>query len=132
MLVQTPVLATLDDLFAEYTAASATEARLLPAGPAGLVYMSSRSHDLLYRHNASRGLDNVHPMLIMEREEAARALRMIRGGSTLSLTAAIELEPGGPYQSANVIGEIQGPGSAERDRVDWCASRLLGPRYGRQ
>jgi carboxypeptidase Q len=108
VLVQTPVLATLDDLFAEYTAASATEARLLPAGPAGLVYMSSRSHDLLYRHNASRGLDNVHPMLIMEREEAARALRMLRGGSTLSLTAAIELEPGGPYQSANVIGEIRG------------------------
>ena len=56
--------------------------------------MSSRSHHPLYRHNASRGLDNVHPMLIMEREEAARALRMLRGGSTLSLTAAIELEPG--------------------------------------
>jgi carboxypeptidase Q len=108
VLVQTPELQTVEDLFAEYAASAATEARLLPAGPAGLVYMSSRPNDLLYRHNASRGPDNVHPMLIMEREEAERVLRLIRGGSALSLTAAIDLEPGEAYQSANVIGEIQG------------------------
>ena len=69
--------------------------------------MSSRPHDLLYRHNVSSGFDNRHPMLIMEREEAARALRLIRGGTTLSLTATINIETGGPYQSANVVGEIR-------------------------
>jgi carboxypeptidase Q len=108
VLVETSELETLEDLFAEYNAASATEARLLPAGPAGIVYMSSRPHDLLYRHNVSSGFDNTHPMLIMEREEAARALRLMRSGRTLSLTATIDIETGGPYQSANVIGEIRG------------------------
>ena len=132
VLVETPELRTLDDLFAEYNAASATEARLLPAGPAGIIYMGSRPHDLLYRHNVSSGFDNTHPMLIMEREEAARALRLIRGGKTLSLTATIDIESGGSVSVRERRRRNPRPRAAERDRADWRASRLVGSRDRRQ
>ena len=51
---------------------------------------------------------NKHPMLIMEREAAQRAMRLLRTGKKLDLTARIDVASGGPYESYNVIGEIRG------------------------
>ena len=45
--------------------------------------MASRPNNLLYRHNASMGIDNEHPLLVMEREHAKRALRLLRAGEKL-------------------------------------------------
>jgi hypothetical protein len=56
--------------------------------------MSSRPANLLARHNASRGLRNTHPMLMMERDAAARALRLLRAGTALSLTVALDIQSG--------------------------------------
>jgi carboxypeptidase Q len=70
--------------------------------------MSSRPRGLLYRHNASLGPQNRHPLLVVEREQAARLQRLLRAGRRLELHAEIELEPGAPYQSFNVIGEVRG------------------------
>jgi carboxypeptidase Q len=50
---------------------------------------------------------------VMEREDAQRALRLLRGGKSLTLTAQIDLLSGGPFESFNVIGEIRG-----RERPD--------------
>ncbi len=108
VLVETPELVDLDGLFREYTEAAAIERRAFPAGVAGLVYMASRPKTLLYRHNASRAEKNRHPMLVMEREGAERALRLRRAGESLSLWAQIEIESGGPYPSHNVVAEIGG------------------------
>ena len=47
-------------------------------------------------------------MMVMEADGARRALRLLRSGSALSLTAILDLDVGGPYQSFNVIGEIVG------------------------
>ena len=108
VLVETEELLDIDGLFREYAEAVAIEARAFAAGVAGVVYMSSRPKGLLYRHNASRGAANQHPMLIMEREEAQRALRLLRAGKRLTLTAKIDVQDGGAYESYNVIGEIKG------------------------
>jgi len=108
VLVETPELLDLDGLFKEYSEAAAIEKRAFPAGVAGLVYMGSRPRTLLYRHNASRGERNQHPMLIMEREAAERALRLLRAGKSLELRAQIDIESGGPYEGQNVVGEIRG------------------------
>ncbi len=108
VLVETAPLETIDDLFAEYAEAAEIEHRFLPAGVAGLVYQGSRTSGLLYRHNASMGPDNTHPLLIMQREDGGRALRLLREGARLSLTARIDADAGGPYESYNVIGEIHG------------------------
>jgi hypothetical protein len=70
--------------------------------------MSSRPGNTLARHNASLGLANRHPMMMMERDGAARALRLLRAGIPLSLTAALDIRSGPAYQAHNVIGEIRG------------------------
>jgi hypothetical protein len=108
VLVETPELLDLDGLFREYTEAAAIEKRAFPAGVGGLVYMASRPRTLLYRHNASLAEKNRHPMLVMEREGAERALRLLRAGQALSLWAQIDIESGGPYPSHNVVAEIAG------------------------
>ena len=108
VLVETNELLDLDGLFKEYEEAAAIEKRAFAVDAAGLVYMSSRPRGLLYRHNASLNTDNRHPLLIMAREDALRAQRLLRKGKRLSLDARIEPETGGPYQSFNVVGEIRG------------------------
>ncbi|MGH8193691.1 MAG: M28 family peptidase [Woeseiaceae bacterium] len=115
LLFETPVLdddVGLDGLFAEYTNAAAVEPRAFNAGAAGIVFMSSRPRNLLYRHNAALGIENRHPNLIMERENAERAARLLQNGSQLSLRASIEVDRGEPYTARNVIGEIRGSSRA--------------------
>jgi hypothetical protein len=108
VVIETPELRDLDGLFREYAESYQIEQRAFDAGVAGLVYQSSRPNNLLARHNASRGLANRHPLLMMERDGAARVLRLLRSGERLTMTANIEIQSGGPYDSYNVVGEIRG------------------------
>jgi hypothetical protein len=112
-LIETEQLVDLDGLFREYKEAVEIERRAFAAGVAGVVYMASRPNGLLYRHNASLGPDNRRPMLVMDREAAGRALRLLRAGTRLTLTARIDIDTGGQYESFNVVGEIRG-----RERPD--------------
>lgn len=110
ILIETPVLdddVGLGGLFAEYDAAAASAPLAEQAGAAGVVFMSSRPRNLLYRLPilSAKGRQ---PVLLMEREDALRAQRLLRSGEALTLTATIELDSGYAYPSANVIGEIRG------------------------
>jgi hypothetical protein len=108
VLVETDELVDLDGLFHEYVEAGHIERRAIAAGAAGLVYMSSRPGNILARHNAALGWANRHPMMMMERDAAARALRLLRAGTPLTLTAALDIRSGPAYTAHNVIGEIRG------------------------
>jgi Iap family predicted aminopeptidase len=111
VLIETPVLDDdigLAGLFAEYADAAAVEPRAFAAGAAGVVFMSSRPKNLVYRHNASAKWRNDHPLLVMEREHAKRALRLLRAGKELTLAATIDVQAGASYTATNVIGEIRG------------------------
>ena len=108
VLIETDELTDLDGLFREYSEAGHIERRAIDAGAAGLVYMSSRPHNTLARHNAALGWANRHPMMMMERDAAARALRLLRGGTPLTLTAILDIQSGPAYETHNVIGEIRG------------------------
>jgi hypothetical protein len=108
VLVESDELTDLEGLFREYTEASHLERRAIAAGAAGLVYMSSRPGNGLARHNAALGWANRHPMMMMERDAAARALRLLRGGTPLTLTPVLDIQSGPAYQTHNVIGEIRG------------------------
>jgi carboxypeptidase Q len=108
IFIETGELLDIDGLFREYEEAAKIEKRAFAAGAAGVVYMSSRPKGILYRHNASLGPDNKHPMLVIERLRAQRVLRLLRAGKKLFLTAKIDIESGGEYESFNVIGEIPG------------------------
>ena len=108
VLIATEELVDLEGLFREYAEAAEVERRAFAADVAGVAYMASRPKGLLYRHNVSIGPRNKRPMLILEREGAQRALRLLRSGRRLMLAASIEIEGGKAYESANVIGEIRG------------------------
>ena len=112
VLIETDLLEDLAGLFAEYAATARIEPRAFAAGALGVIYMGSRSRDVLYRHNAALGPENRHPILAMERDGAQRALRLLRSGAELSVEARIAVHSGGPYESYNVIGEIPGAGAS--------------------
>jgi carboxypeptidase Q len=108
LLVETAQLADVDGLFREYAEAVHIEQRAFAAGAAGVVYMGSRPNNLLYRHNVSVGTRNTRPMLIMERDAALRAQRLLSSGQALTLTAELDIQSGPAYESYNVIGELRG------------------------
>jgi hypothetical protein len=107
-MISMPILEDIPGLFTEYIEASVIEERAFASGVAGLVYMGSRPGNQLYRHNASYGPANKHLMVVMSRDAATRALRLIATGTQLTLTLDLELETSGAYTSHNVIGEIRG------------------------
>jgi hypothetical protein len=108
VLIETHELLDLDGLFKEYNEGTLIEQRAFAAGVAGVVYTGSRSRNVLYRHNASLGPNNKHPMLVMERDAALRCLRLLRAGKQLKMTAMIDVASGPAYESYNVVGEIKG------------------------
>lgn len=108
LLVETELLTDIEGLFREYTEAAVIEGRAFAAGATGVVYMASRPTGALYRQIVSLGHENTHPMLIMERDAALRAQRLLRDGQTLNLTVILDIESGPAYESYNVIGEIAG------------------------
>lgn len=122
VLVEQDELKDIDGLFAEYALTAQIEPRAFAAGVAGVVYVGSRANSLLYRHNVSIGAKNTRPMMVMEREAGLRALRLLRDGTALSLTAKLDLDVGGPYESFNVIGEI--PGTTRANEIVLIGAHL--------
>lgn len=122
VLAETDELKDIDGLFREYAEAVGTEHRAIEAGAVGVVYMSSRPMGLLYQHNASLGPDNKHPMMVMEREQAMRVVRLLRAGKKLSLTARIDVDDRGPFESYNVIAEI--PGTQKKNEIVLIGAHL--------
>jgi carboxypeptidase Q len=124
VLVETPVLNDdigLAGLFSEYGGAAVTARLAIDAGAAGIVFMSSRPKNLLYRLPMLSAKDEL-PILLMERESAERALRLLRGGKSLTLQATIKIDGGYAYQSSNVIGEIRG--SSRPDEIVLMGAHL--------
>jgi hypothetical protein len=110
VLIETPVLDDdigLSGLFAEYNDTAVTMPLAIDAGVAGVVFVSSRPKNLLYRLPVLAN-KNAMPVVVMERESAERALRLIRDGKSLTLEATLRIDSGYANQVANVIGEIRG------------------------
>lgn len=122
VLIEQDELKDINGLFAEYALTAQIEPRAFDAGVAGLVYVGSRANSLLYRHNVSIGVKNTRPMMVIEREAGLRALRLLRDGTKLSLTARLDLDVAGPYESYNVIGEI--PGTTKANEIVLIGAHL--------
>ena len=111
VLIETPALDDeigLAGLFGLFGDARQFETNAKAAGVAGIVSMSPFPKNLVYRQFASTGVANDLPLLVMEREHAKRALRLLRGGEKLMLTATIGVEGEDSFMATNVIGEIRG------------------------
>ena len=86
VLVETPVLNDdigLGGLFGLYSNSRTVETNATSAGAAGVVTMSPYPKNLVYRQFASSGANNDLPLLLMEREDAQRAMRLLRSGQEL-------------------------------------------------
>jgi carboxypeptidase Q len=111
VLVETPVLddeVGLAGLFGLYSDSWAVEANANSAGVTGIITMSPFSKNLLYRQFASTGKHNNQALLVMDREHAKRAMRLLRSGRQLNLTATINVEQETDITATNVIAEIPG------------------------
>lgn len=114
VLVATHLLEDVPGLFAEYMDGYAVEEAARGVGAVGVIYAGARPGDHLYRMNASRGLDNEMPLVVMDRTNAERARRLLTEGIALEATLALGLDPGSePYTATNVIGEIRGTSKPE-------------------
>ena len=98
----------LGGLFESYMTDTAAERRAKAAGVAGIVFMSSRPQNLLYRYVSTFSYANTLPIIMIEREGAKRALRTLRAGNPLRLSARVNARRGPAYTAYNVIGEIRG------------------------
>jgi carboxypeptidase Q len=108
LLVEQDLLADVDGLFREYNESAAIEQRARAASAAGVAYVSSRAGGLLYRHNVAIGAANTRPMVVIERESALRAERLLRHGSTLSLTVWVDADASTTSRAENVVADIRG------------------------
>jgi hypothetical protein len=122
VLIEMDELKDVAGLFKEYADAAAIEPRVMQAGALGPVYMGSRPRNVLHRHNAAGWAETKYPGLVLERDAALRAQRLLRAGHRLSLAAYLDVQDGPAYDSDNVIGEIRG--AARPDEVVLIGAHL--------
>jgi carboxypeptidase Q len=108
LLVRTPPMKSFDDLFAEYLAGPAMMQAATSRGAAALLFCSTRPRDLLYRHSVTWGAIAPIPMGQVRREDGLRLGRLLDAGRALRMRLDLQNDVGGPWQAANVVGEIKG------------------------
>jgi hypothetical protein len=122
LLVEQDLLTDVDGLFREYNETAAIEQRARAAGATGVAYVSSRASGLLYRHNVAVGAANRQPMVVIEREAALRALRLLRHGASLTLTVWIDADASTTASAENVVAEI--PGTSHPEEIVLMGAHL--------
>jgi Zn-dependent M28 family amino/carboxypeptidase len=109
LLVHSELLRTWEDLFNEYLRAPAVIDRAVRAGAAAILWMSTREHGLLYRHqNSVTGELERLPQAIVAREDAERLGRFLAAGQRVRVRLAMPNRVGGPVEQENVVAEIRG------------------------
>lgn len=109
LLVHSTVLKTWNDLFAEYEKAPPLIALAVKGKARAIAFMSTREHDLLYRHtNSVAGEIDRIPMVMIAREDGERIARLLASGHPVWADLSIPNRIGGPFKTANVVAEIRG------------------------
>jgi carboxypeptidase Q len=109
VLVQTTVLKTWDDLFAEYNNATPAVRAAVQGKAKAVAFIATREHDILYRHtNSFAGEIDRIPQVLVAREDGERMERLLAAGHPVWADLSIPNKVGGPIKTANVVGEIKG------------------------
>jgi hypothetical protein len=108
VLVHSGVLGNLHDLFADYARAPEIVERATAAGAAGILWMATREHGLLYRYsNDLLGRLLSMPQALVAREDAERIARLAAGGDARA-RLVLANRTDGSRREENVIAEIRG------------------------
>lgn len=114
LLVDTGVLRSWDDLVAEYAHAPPIVERAVRAGAAGILWVSSREHGLLYRHVKAVATQAAPlPQVVVAREDALRVARLLAAGRSVRARLTLPNRVGGPIEVDNVVAEIRGTDKAD-------------------
>ena len=109
VLVNSKVLASWDDLFAEYDRAPSIIAAAVKGKATAIAFISTRNLGILYRHsNSVAGEIDPIPEVIVAREDGERMVRLLNAGSPVWADLEIPNRVGGAIKSANVVAEIRG------------------------
>jgi carboxypeptidase Q len=109
LLVHSQVIRTWADLFNEYSRAPAILDQAIASGAAAVLWMSSREHQLLYRHvNNFLGRIDRLPQVLVAREDAQRIARLLAAGRRVRVRLDLPNRIGGPVEERNVVAEIRG------------------------
>lgn len=109
LLVPTTPMHTEADLFTEYLITPPIFNAAHKAGAIGVLWMSTREGDLLYRHNASMSTKLVKlPAAVIERQGAKKIIESLQTGHPVlfkaTLNNIVQINP----HNYNVIAEIKG------------------------
>jgi carboxypeptidase Q len=97
------------DLFGEYMKAPVVIDAAVKGKAKAIAFVSSREHDLLYRHtNSSHGEIDRIPMVLIAREDGERIGRLLGSGHPVWADLAIPNKIGGPITASNVVAELKG------------------------
>ena len=109
VLVHSDVLKTWDDLFQEYFRAPAVIDAAVKGKALAIAFMSSREHDILYRHtNSMDGKPDVIPQVLLAREDALRIARLLVHGQRVLMTISLPNRIGPTIHTHNVVAELKG------------------------
>jgi carboxypeptidase Q len=112
-LVHSQPMGSFEDLFAEYMEGPETMQAAVDHGLAAILFTSTRSRDLLYRHTNTWGPIAPIPMAQVAREDGLRLARLFEAGAAPRVTLDIRNKVGGPAQARNVVAEIRGSAKPE-------------------
>jgi hypothetical protein len=108
-LVRTKPMKSFEDLFAEYLSGPEIVGAARKSGIAAILFLSSRSRDLLYRHQvALDGTVSALPMALIAREDGLRLARLLEKGRMMRVSLDLKNRVGGPWRPQNVVAEIRG------------------------
>jgi hypothetical protein len=109
LLVHSVVLKTWADLFGEYDKAPPIITRSVKGKARAIIFMSTRDHDLLYRHtNSVAGEIDRIPMVLVAREDGERIARLLASGHPAWADLSIPNKIGGAFKTSNVVAELRG------------------------
>jgi Zn-dependent M28 family amino/carboxypeptidase len=109
LLVHNKVLEKWEDLFDEYMRAPAILDQGVKAKALALAFISSREHDVLYRHiNAMHGTMDPIPEVLLAREDGLRIARLLAHGKAVKMNISVPNKIGPPITTQNVVAELKG------------------------
>ena len=108
-LVHSGVMKSWEDLFEEYLKQGELLANAKAAGVAAVAFISTREHDLLYRHVGSfNDHINQYPQMLLAREDGERIARLIAARGEVRMRYSMPNRVGPAATSHNVVAEIRG------------------------
>src|SRR5262249_47721451 len=109
VMVHSKVLATWEDLFAEYLKAPAIIDAAVKGKAAAIAFISTREGALLYPHiNNFKGEGDRIPMILVARDDGERIGKLVAAGRKVEMALSVPNQAGGPFSTSNVMGEIRG------------------------